>query len=141
MPAMARVVRLVTVADLGEQADARRISVSARHEVVLDDGRRIVLLDDRGWSETLGGAGAAEIGDIWTTSSVQHIAETARMVVGPDEAYAGRTQDDMDAAHWSTLAGTLRAHGVVVDAEELRRLPHDVELSDRLRATLDHAAG
>jgi hypothetical protein len=27
------------------------MSVSARHEVVLADGRRVVLLDDRGWSE------------------------------------------------------------------------------------------
>jgi len=138
---MTRVVRLVTVADLGEQADARRISVSARHEAVLDDGRRIVLLDDRGWTATLRGPGADEISDIWTTTSVDEIGETARMVVGPDEAYGERTQEDMDTGHWNTLAETLRAGGVVIDAGELRQLPHEVELSDRLRAVLDRANG
>jgi hypothetical protein len=28
----------------------RYLSVSARHEAVLTNGRRIVILDDRGWS-------------------------------------------------------------------------------------------
>lgn len=51
---MPRVVRLVTLADV----DARRVSVSARHEAVLEDGRRVLLLDDRGWSQTLAGADA-----------------------------------------------------------------------------------
>jgi hypothetical protein len=137
MPAMARVIRLVTVADLDE-ASARRISVSARHEAVLDDGRRVVLLNDRGWSETLHGAGAQEISSIWTTTSEQAIARTARMVVGPDEAYGNRTQEDMDAGHWTTLAETLGGHGVAVGPDELRRLPHDVELGDRLRMAIEH---
>ena len=138
---MARVVRLVTLADVNEDADARRISVSARHEAVLDDGRRMPLLDDRGWSETLGGAGANEVADIWALTSEHDIAETARVVVGPDEAFDGRSQDDMDTDHWNTLAKDLRALGVVADAGDLKQLPHDVVLSEPLLARLSRGSG
>lgn len=133
---MPRVVRLVTIADIGEDADARRISVSARHEAVLEDGRRVLLLDDRGWSETLGGAGANEVTDIWALTSEQDIAETARVVVGPDEPFDGRSQDEMESDHWKALAERLGAHGVVVGAGELKELPHDVVLSEPLLARL-----
>lgn len=120
----------------GEGVDPRSISVSARHEAVLDDGRRLLLLDDRGWTEALRGAGANEIDDLWALTSERDIVQTARVVVGPDEPFDGRSQDDMETDHWNALARTLRMHGVVVDASELRQLPHDVVLSDRLRARL-----
>jgi len=39
----------VTFVDVGgDVADARQMSVSARHEAVLVNGRRLLLLDDRG---------------------------------------------------------------------------------------------
>jgi hypothetical protein len=132
---MPDVRRLETVADLQRAENARDISVSARLDAVLADGCRIVLLDGRGWTESLRGAGADNM-DVWATSSEAEIAETARVVVGPDEAYGGRSQSEMDAGHWSTLAETLAAHGVEATAEDLRRLPHDVVLSERLRARL-----
>jgi hypothetical protein len=163
---MHRVVRLVTRADVREEGDAggasawvpadargwtaaplpaggdvdpRRISVSARHEAVLEDGSRLLLLDDRGWTQELRGAGADRVDDLWVLTSEGDIAETARMVVGPDEPFGGRTQDDMATDHWNALAETLRAQGVVVSAGELRQLTHEVELSDRLRACLVNA--
>jgi hypothetical protein len=132
---MPDVRRLETVADLQRAENARDMSVSARLDAVLADGRRIVLLDGRGWTGSLRGAGADDM-DVWATSSEAEIAETARVVVGPDEAYGGRSQSEMDAGHWSTLAETLAAHGVEATAEDLRRLPHDVVLSERLRARL-----
>jgi hypothetical protein len=125
----------------GEDVDRRSISVSARHEAVMDDGSRLLLLDDRGWSEGLRGAGADEIDDPWALTSERDIAATARLVVGPDEPFGGRSQDDMENDHWNALAENLRAHGVAVDAGELRRLPHDVVLSDRLRARLGRRPG
>jgi hypothetical protein len=133
---MPRVVGLVTVAAVGCDDDARRISVSARHEAVLDDGRRVLLLDDRGWSETLHGPGANEVADIWALMSVQDIDETARAVVGPDEPFDGRSRHEMEIDHWTALAEALHAHGVVVEAGELKQLPHDVVLSKPLLARL-----
>jgi hypothetical protein len=138
---MLRLLRLVTLADVAEDAEARRISVSLRHEAVLEDGRRILLLDDRGWSETLGGARANEVADIWALMSEEHIAETARVVVGPDEPFDGRSQGDMENDHWNVLVESLRTHGVVVDARELKQLPHDVVLSEPLLARLGRRSG
>jgi hypothetical protein len=133
---MARPVRLVTLVDVGDDADPRRLSVSARHEALLDDGRRVLLLDDRGWSETLGGSGAHEVTDVWAVTPEKDIAETARVVVGPDEPYGERSQADMETDHWNALTATLRAHGVAVDAGVLRRIPHDVVLTESLRRRL-----
>src|SRR5260221_7312939 len=100
---MHRVVRLVTRADVREAVDARHISVSARHEAVLEDGSRVLLLDDRGWTESLHGADANEIDDLWALTPERHIIETARVVVGPDEPYGGRSQDDIETDHWNAL--------------------------------------
>ena len=47
----------------------------------------------------------------------------------------------MATDHWNALAEILLAQGVVVDAGELRQLPHEVELSDRLRARLGQSGG
>jgi hypothetical protein len=133
------VIRLETLADLRERADPRELSVAARHEAVLDDGRRVTLLDDRGWTEALRGAGVDATSDVWRTTSERHIAEMARVVVGPDEPFGGRTQREMEESHWSWLAEKLGAAGVLVDGAGLRRLPHEVVLSDRLRARLGRA--
>jgi len=132
---MPDVVRLETVTDLQRAGNDRDMSVSARLEAVLADGRRVVLLDGRGWTSSLRGFRADDM-DVWATSSEAEIAETARAVVGPDEAYGGRSQSEMDAGHWTTLAETLRAEGVEAGADDLRRLPHDVVLTERLRARL-----
>jgi len=46
---VAVVERLVTIADVDDKVlDPWNVSVKARHEVVLTDGRRLLLLDDRG---------------------------------------------------------------------------------------------
>ena len=124
------VARLVTFVDVGDEMfPARQMSVSARHEAVLVDGCRLLLLDDRGWS-----ASRNDELDPWADTSVEEIEETARVVVGPDEPFGGRSQQDMEADHWTYLAGILQRQGVVVDALELRALPHEVVLSERLRA-------
>lgn len=49
---MVTVVGLVTLADFGDDSSVNRVSVSAHHEAVLDDSRRLLLLDDRGWSSS-----------------------------------------------------------------------------------------
>ncbi len=57
------------------------MSVSALHLAVLDDGRWLTLLDDRGW-------GVSGPSDIWRRTSVEEIETAARMVVGPGERTA-----------------------------------------------------
>jgi hypothetical protein len=49
---VATVTRLVTFVDVDGATEARQISVSARNEAALEDGRHVLLLDDRGWSES-----------------------------------------------------------------------------------------
>jgi hypothetical protein len=149
---MGAVTRLVTLVDLADGVgDTRQMALSARHEAVLLDGRRVLLLDDRGWTwSSLIAVQAGEASDrdstreqqpdIWATTSVEDIEQTARMVVGPDEPTDGYSQDDTEQGHWRYLSDMLGQHGVVVDALDLRRLPHDVVLSERLLARIGHSA-
>jgi hypothetical protein len=146
---MVAVTRLVTLVEVRDDVpDARQMSVSARHEAVLADGRRLLLLGDRGWVSSLriakgeedgalGGGSWQEDGpDIWAMTSVEDIENEARAVVGPDEPFGERSQEDMEADHWAYLTGVLRQQGVIVDAVEPKRLPHDVELGPRLLARI-----
>jgi hypothetical protein len=110
------------------------MSVSARHEAVLVDGRRVLLLDDRGWC-------SSGPPNIWAVTSVEDIVDTARMVVGPDEPFGGRSHEDMEADHGAHLSEVLQQQGIVAGALELMRLPHDVVLSERLLARLGHDPG
>lgn len=98
------------------------------------NGDRVLLLADRGWS-------ASGPPDIWERTSVEDIAATARMVVGPDEPFDGHSQKDMEADHWASLTAVLRRQGVEVDALELGLLPHDVVLGEQLLARIGHQPG
>lgn len=174
---MASIARLLTFVDVVEEhSNARQMSVSARHEALLDDGRHVLLLDDRGWSSSFGGSPAIArasdgdtgrelperyddvptaplgqapgadsrqpgTGDIWAVTSVEEMVTDARVVVGPDEPFGGRSFEDMEADHWNFLAQVLRRQGVVAVASELKRLPHDVVLSAALLARLGRSAG
>lgn len=138
---MSVVARLVTLVDLREDDLGGQMSFSAHHEAVLEDGRHLLLLDDRGWSSSLvrttgDSDSARDVPDFWATTSREEIEETTRFVVGPDEPFGGRSQADMERDHWADLAGTLRQQGVAADAEELKGLPHDVVLSERVLALL-----
>jgi hypothetical protein len=144
---MAAVTHLVTLVDVNfRNSDARQMSVSARHEAVLADGRRVVLLDDRGWTSSALKAyrvGEVPDGDFWRDqpdpwagTTMEDIEETARVVVGPDEPPGGYSQEEAETAHWAYLADVLREHGLVVDPLELKQLPHDVVLSEDLLARI-----
>ncbi len=126
--------RLITSIDINEAAGAEfnndhRSSISALHELELADGRRLTLLDDRGWS-TSGPS------DIWSYESLGGLAQTARMVVGPDEPPEGRSYEEEAALHWAYLAGIAQEHGVSIEAGELAALPHDLDVSPAIRARL-----
>jgi hypothetical protein len=127
MTGAAVVDRLETVVDIPAGGpDPRSVSFSALHRAVLADGRRLVLLDDRGWTSSWSP-------DVPPIPSVEEIEDTARVVVGPDEPFGEHTQADMENDHWRALVDVLAQQAVAVDAHELRRLPHDVVLSARLQ--------
>lgn len=130
--------RLITSIDVDATAgpepdDGHRSSISALLELELVGGRRLTLLDDRGWST----GGTA---DVWAHATLPGLAETARTVVGPDEPPEGRTHEDEAALHWAHLADVAREHGVSIEAGELAALPHDVDVSPAIRARLSRAA-
>jgi hypothetical protein len=140
---MSVVAGLVTLVDLRDDDLGGQMSFSARHEAALEDGRHLLLLDDRGWTSSLlrttaDSDFARDVPDFWATTSRVEIEETARFVVGPDEPFDGRSQEDMEGDHWAYLAGILRQQGVAADADELKGLPHDVVLSKRVLALLGH---
>ncbi|KIH99714.1 hypothetical protein LP52_05665 [Streptomonospora alba] len=125
---MVAVTRLVTFVDVGEQA-LDTVCVSVLQEAELADGSRVVLLDDRGWTSSGG----------WARTSAEDIRATARVVVGPDEPFGGRSQANMEADHWVSLQLVAERRGFLVDAAELRQAPHDVELGPRVLARLGDA--
>ena len=94
----------------------------------------MLLLDDRGWSES----GPP---DIWTRTSIEQVRYTAQVVVGPDEPFGGLSPEDMEAGHWAHLSDVLRRQAVVAAPSELSRLPHDVVLSEELLARLGPHGG
>jgi hypothetical protein len=112
--------RLVTTVSPGRGDDRRWTSTAAHLALETDDGRRVTLLDDRGWAST------APPAEKWASRA--DVEETARTVVGPDEPPDGVTPAQEDAAHREHLAAVAAAAGVVVTADELAALPHDVVL-------------
>jgi hypothetical protein len=138
---MSVVVRLVTLVDLRDRDLGGQMSFSARHEAVIEDGRHVLLLDDRGWSTSLlrttaDSDSAEDIPDFWAVTSQEDIEETARQVVGPDEPFDRRSQADMERDHWAYLVGILRQQGVAANANELEGLPHDVVVSEQVLTLL-----
>jgi hypothetical protein len=121
---VADVERLLTIVDERDQTGR---SVWAHLYVVLSTGDRRLLLDDRGW------AGSAEI----ARGGLLQIEETARAVVGPDGPGPGETDEQMESLYWEWMEHKLRDAGISAEAGELKTLPHEVEIGERLRLRLD----
>lgn len=136
------VVRLVTVADLGDDDDPRpeasQMDVAVSHEAELSDGRRVVILT-HGWM----GSGPSHI---WATESAEEIVQTSREVVAPDwdvteedEARDARARELAQLYRFGYIAGAAEQHGAF--AFRLKDLSHEVELTERLRARFTHDPG
>lgn len=130
---MTHVRRLITTVDEQicgpkRKSVGRTLSVSALHEAELDDGSRVLLLDDRGWSSSA----------LWSESAKQEIIDTSRDVVGPDEPYGDQTYEEAALAHWEYLAAVLARAGIIVQGAKMRLLPHDVILT---RQVMDRIQG
>lgn len=121
-------LRLVTSAEAGNDARWQgQVDVKARHELELDDGRRVLLLNDRGYGGTCA----------WNKTTLADVEVQIRTAVGPDEPFDNLSARDMEAAHWEALAALAQQHGVPVAAVDLQRLRHDVVISESIRWLVD----
>ena len=123
---MSTIIRLVSFADISDPA-SETVEVSVLHQAELDNGKLVLLLDDRGWSSSAR----------WSDAQLQDLEETARVVVGPDEPYGAQSREDAENGYWSFIQEVLARQGVEVGVAELRRTRHDVVLSKRLQDRLD----
>jgi hypothetical protein len=95
---------------------------------VLDDGRRLVLHQERGFAVS-----RSATGDPWTWLTAEGITSDVLTTVLPDE------DDAADEHPYDWLCRLLSQRGVEVSVEELRAVPYVVELSDDVLARLSDA--
>ena len=91
------------------------------HEfAVLDDGRRLTVHQQRGFSTSA------------THMTAGHAEQSVLTTVLPDDAVV--TGEDHP---WEWLASLIRHHGVAVTPERLKAVPYVVEFGPRLSALLE----
>ena len=97
----------------------------ARHDIdvhefaILDDGRRLTLHHNRGFSTSA------------THMTTEHAESSVLTTVLPDDAEL--TGEDHP---WEWLASLIRDHGVAVRPEQLKTMPYVIEFGPRLSALL-----
>jgi hypothetical protein len=125
-----RVVSLGAICDLDPRTPdkARSQSFSVSEFVTLEDGRRVILHEDRGF--TIGLGSPRETADLRRGETIESLTRDVLNVVLPD--------DDVPAeAHpYSWLADLARARGLNVSADDLRSLAYEVIFTDELRRWL-----
>ncbi len=128
-----RVVGLGAVCDLRNPSqDGRSQSFSVSEFVTLDDGQRVTLHADRGF--TIGwGSSVASPGELREGLSTESITRDVLNVVLPDD---DETEDDHP---WPWLVELARARGLEVTEEDLRGLAYEVVLSENVIRWLDPA--
>jgi hypothetical protein len=124
-----RVVGLGAICDLGPQrfdGGARSQSFSVSEFVTLEDGRRVILHEDRGYTIGWRSSGEPDPADLRAHQTPDTITRDVLNVVLPDD-------DECAEAHpWSWLADLARARGLKVTAEDLRGLGYEVILTDKV---------
>jgi hypothetical protein len=110
--------------------EARSQSFSVSEFVTLEDGRRVILHEARGFTIGLRSTGESGSGELREHETLESVTRNVLTVVRPDD-------DECAEDHpWSWLAGLARARGLNVTAEELRGLPYEVIFTDTVRQWL-----
>jgi hypothetical protein len=127
-----RVVGVGAICDLGQHAldDPRQNSFDVREFALLDNGERVILHAERGYS------GRSSSGSIWTYETAETITRDVLTTVLPDDADAA-TEDEHP---WEWLAELARAQGIEVTADQLRQVPYEVVLTERVLRQLGDSA-
>lgn len=127
-----RVVGLGAICDLGPQrsGEARDQSFSVSEFVALEDGRRVTLHEDRGFTVGLRSTGNSDPGDLREHETLESLTRDVLNVVLPDD------EEPAEGHPYSWLADLARARGLKVTADELRSLPYEVTFTDTVRRWL-----
>ena len=126
-----RVVGVGAICDVAPRTpdEARSQSFSVSEFVTLEDGRRVLLNEDRGFTIGLGSARESSA-DLRRGLTIEVLTRQALNVVRPDD-------DDAPEDHpWTWLADLARARGLNVSADDLRSLPYEVILTEKVRRWL-----
>ena len=98
--------------------------------VTLEDGRRVILHEGRGFTLGWGSIGESGSGDIREHETLESLTRDVLNVVLPDD-------DECAEDHpWSWLADVARTRGLNVTAEDRRGLPYEVIFTDKVRRWL-----
>lgn len=103
---------------------ARSQSFSVSEFALLEDGRRVILHQDRGFTV---GSNQGPVRDHLTPAA---ITDDVLNAVLPDD------DETADAHPWPWLADLALARGLDVTPDDLRRVPYEVVLTDRLERWL-----
>ena len=95
------------------------MEIDVREFAVLDDGRRLALHQDRGFSTSA------------TRLAAEQVERSVLTTVLPDDAEV--TAEDHP---WKWLASLIQNQGVVVTPEQLKAVPYVFEFGPRLSALL-----
>jgi hypothetical protein len=112
----------------------RGVSFDVHEFAELDDGRRLTLHEERGFTSSAMATAGPAPSDQWRYLTLENLERDVRTTVLPDD------DDTQDEHPWEWLVALLHARGVEATAEELRLLPYGVEFSERLRARLEAEA-
>lgn len=127
-----RVVGLGAICDLGPErsADRHTQNFSVSEFVTLEDGRRVILHEDRGFTTALRSTGRSDPGELREHMTIESLTRDVLSVVLPD--------DDKPAEDhpYSWLAQLARARGLTVTADDLRILSYEVNFTDKVRRWL-----
>jgi hypothetical protein len=130
-----KIVGPVLVVGLGAICDLRRASPRSQsfkisEFALLDDGRRVILHSERGYS--IGWGSNVEIpAELAPFDTRESITQQVLNTVLPDD------DDSQDAHPWEWLAELARARGLDVTSEDLRVLPYEVVLDESVTRWLD----
>ena len=129
-----RVVGLGAICDLGpERYDSRDQGFFVSEFVTLQDGRRVILHEDRGFAVGVRSSDQSDPGDLRQRETLDSLTEAVLTTVLPDE------DDCTDEHPWSWLADLARARGLNVTVEDMRDLPYDVIFTGKVRRWLASA--
>jgi hypothetical protein len=110
---------------LGPERDEGSASFDVAEFAVVDDGSRVLLHEERGF--TIGGGSSR---DPWSGLTAEILERNVLTTVLPDD------DDTADEHPYEWLAELCRQRGLDATADDLRRVPYAVELSDQPRRRL-----